>query len=134
MPQTGVGSMQGSSKSRFPLRVIFHCRSSSNTGRLSLKVVFHRRSSFTEGRLPLKAVFHSIFSRGHIVSKGILSSWGGLSPLHIVLEAYRLGAGSLRGRLSQGQVVSGACFLRAYLQGILSPGALCLQSGLFQLS
>ena len=58
MPQSGVGSMQGSSKGHLLLKVIIRCRSSFTTGRLPLKVIFHRRSSSTEGCLPLKVVFH----------------------------------------------------------------------------
>ena len=53
MPQSGLGSMQGSSstKSRLPLKLVFHRRLSSTKGRLPLKVVFHRKSSSTEGCL-----------------------------------------------------------------------------------
>ena len=49
MPQSGLGSMQGSSspKSRLPPKVVFHHRSSSTNGRLPLKVVFHQRLSST---------------------------------------------------------------------------------------
>ena len=35
MSQSGVGSMQGSSKGRLPLKVVFHCWSFSTTGRLT---------------------------------------------------------------------------------------------------
>ena len=41
MPQSGVGSMQGSNEGRLPLKVIFHQRSSSTEGCLPPKVVFH---------------------------------------------------------------------------------------------
>ena len=41
MSQSGVGSMQGSSKGRLPLKVVFHYRLSSTTGSLPSKVVFH---------------------------------------------------------------------------------------------
>ena len=76
-PQSGLGTMQGSSstkshlppkvvfhhrssftKDRLPSKVVFHQKSSSTEGRLPPKVVFHQRSSSTEGRLPLKVVFH----------------------------------------------------------------------------
>ena len=50
MPQSGVGSMQGSR--------IFLWRSSSPSGCLPPQVVFHLRSSSTTGHLPLKVVFH----------------------------------------------------------------------------
>ena len=40
MPQSGLGSMKGSTE-----------------GCLSLKVVFHRRSSSTDGRIPPQAMF-----------------------------------------------------------------------------
>ena len=48
----GVGSMQGSSEGRLPLK------GSSTKGRLPPKVVFHHMSSSTNGCLPLKVVFH----------------------------------------------------------------------------
>ena len=58
------------------------------------------------------------FDTGADSLRGILSPWayylrGGLSPGHIVLEAYCLGAGCLRGRLSPGHIV---------FRGGLSPG------------
>ena len=76
MPQNGVGSMRGSSKGRLPLKVLFHCRSSSTTGHLppkvvfhlrssSLKVVFHLRSSSTKGFLPAEVVFQRLSSTYH---------------------------------------------------------------------
>ena len=58
MPQSGVGSMQGSTEGRLPPQVVFHHRSSSTEARLPPKVVFHRRLSSTKGRLPPKVVFH----------------------------------------------------------------------------
>ena len=58
---------------------------------------------------------HSFFSLRHV-----LKFRGGLSPGHIVLEAYCLRAGCLRGRLYPGQVVSVAGCLR----GRLSRGGL----------
>ena len=43
MPQSGLGSMQGSTstKSRLPPKVVFYHRSSSTKGRLPIEVVFH---------------------------------------------------------------------------------------------
>ena len=84
MLQSGLGSMQGSSstKSRLPLKGVFHHRSSSTKGRLppkvvfnqrlsSTKVVFHWRLSSTKGRLPTKVVFHqrSSSTKGHLPPK-----------------------------------------------------------------
>ena len=42
LPQSGLGSMQGSSstKSRLPAKIVSHCRSSSTKGRLPPMVVF----------------------------------------------------------------------------------------------
>ena len=51
MPQSGVGSMQGSIEGRRPLKFVFNLRSSSTTGHLPSKVA-------TKGHLPLKVVFH----------------------------------------------------------------------------
>ena len=66
MPQSKLGSMQGSTKGLLPLKVVFHRRLSSTEGCLPPKVVFpkvpkvvfHQRSSSTEDRLPRKIVFH----------------------------------------------------------------------------
>merc|ERR1711954_632621 len=66
VPQSGVGSMQGSSiqqrssstEGLLPMQVVFHHRSSSTEGCLPPKVVFHHRSSSTKGRLSPKVVFH----------------------------------------------------------------------------
>ena len=60
MPQSGVGSMQGSTEGRFPMKVIFHLRLSSTKEGLPLKVIFHQRSSSTEGCPPPKVVFHQM--------------------------------------------------------------------------
>ena len=48
-------------KGCFPLKVVFHQRSSFIEGCLLSKVVFHRRSSSIEGRLPSKIIFHLRF-------------------------------------------------------------------------
>ena len=60
MPQSRLGSMQGSSsiKRRLPPKVVFHNRPSSTKGCLPPKVVFHRKSYSTKGHLPSKVVFH----------------------------------------------------------------------------
>ena len=59
MPQSGVGSMEGSTEGHLPpTKFVFHQRLSSTAGRIRLKVVFHRRSSSTKGLLPSKVVFH----------------------------------------------------------------------------
>ena len=60
VPQSGLGSMQGSSstESHLPQEVIFHRRLSSTIGRLPPKVNFHQRSSSTKSRLSPKVVFH----------------------------------------------------------------------------
>ena len=64
MPQSGVGSMQGSNKGSLPLKVVLHRRSSSieghlpNKGCLPMKVVFPQRASSTKGRLQPKVIFH----------------------------------------------------------------------------
>ena len=77
MPQSGLGSMQGSSytKSRLPPKVVLHPRSYSTDSCLPLKVIFHRRSSSTDGCLPLKVAFHQR-----------LSSTEGCLPLKVVLQ------------------------------------------------
>ena len=54
MPQSGKGSMQGSSSTK----VVFHRRSSCTVGRLPPNVVFHKRLSSIKGCLPPKIVFH----------------------------------------------------------------------------
>ena len=71
------------------------------------------------------------FETGADSLRGILSLvayylWGGLSPGHIVLEAYCLRAGCLQGRLSLGHTVYGAVGLR----GILSRGHIVSRGGL----
>ena len=92
MPQSRVGSMQGSIEGRLlimkpsfsddhpPPKAVFH-RSLITTkghlpptdtdGRLPLKVVFHRGLSATKGRLPPKVVFYQRLSstKGHLQSK-----------------------------------------------------------------
>ena len=62
MPQSGPGSMEGSTEGCLPGKVVFHGRSSSTEGCLPTKVVFHQRSSSTKGCLPSKIVFHLRFS------------------------------------------------------------------------
>ena len=62
MPQSGVGSMQGSNEGCLPLKVVFHHRLSSNKGCLPLKVIFHQRSSSSKGRLSPKVVFQQRLS------------------------------------------------------------------------
>ena len=87
MPQSWVGSMQGSNEGCLPLMVIFHRRLSSTKGHLPLKVVFQWRLSSTKGFLPPKVIFHRRPSstEGHLPPKVVfhqrLSSTGGrLSP------------------------------------------------------
>ena len=41
MPQSGLGSMQGSTGGHLPMKVVFHQRSSSTNGRLPPKIISH---------------------------------------------------------------------------------------------
>ena len=68
MPQSGLGSMQGSTEGCLPLKVVFH------RGRLSRKLVFHQRSSYTEGRLPPKGFCFNSIEVDLILSVAQLSS------------------------------------------------------------
>ena len=58
MPQSGVGSMQGSTEGCLPLKVVFPWRLSSPESHLPPKLFFHWRLFFTEGRFPPKVVFY----------------------------------------------------------------------------
>ena len=86
MPQSGVGSMQGS------IKVVFHWRSSSTTGSLPPKVVFQQRSSSREGCLPLKVLFHqrSSSTKCHLSRKVVFhrrsSSIEGRLPQKVVFH------------------------------------------------
>ena len=77
MPQSGLGSMQGSTEGCLPLKVVFRPRSSSTQGCLPLNVVFHRRLSSAEGCLVLKVVFHPKLSstEGRLPPKGVFHRW-----------------------------------------------------------
>ena len=60
MPQSGLGSMQGSSSTEglSPPKVVFHQRLSSTVGNFPPTVVFQQRSSSTKGGLSLQVVFY----------------------------------------------------------------------------
>ena len=81
MPQSGQGSMQGSSSTKsLPLKVVFHRMLSSTKGHLPLKVVLHQWLSSTKGCLPLNVVFlwRSSFAEGNPPAK-VTSHWRSFS-------------------------------------------------------
>ena len=87
MLQSGLGSIQRSTKGRLPLMVIFHWRSSSTEDHLPLKNFLHQRLSSNEGRLPQKVVIQQR-----------LPSPEGLLPLKVV---FPWGSSSSEVRLPQ---------------------------------